>query len=147
MQSINQSTLFGTLAFDPIITLGERNKAAFKVKTEKPYKDQNSGEWKSISEYTPCTVWGIGAKAMEGAKAGDLILVEGRTNTRSWETEDGEKKYSTEVNVSKLTLLIEKTFQADPDEEQPQQQEPSVKRTEIKKLDPLEEISIEDVPF
>jgi single-stranded DNA-binding protein len=84
---------------------------------------------------------------MEGAKAGDLILVEGRTNTRSWETEDGEKKYSTEVNVSKLTLLIEKTFQADPDEEQPQQQEPSVKRTEIKKSAPQEEISIEDIPF
>ena len=107
MQSINTVTLIGKLARDPMITTGEKAKANFTINTAKPYKDQE-GEWKEIQEYAPCSVWGKGAEALQGAKKDDYFIVEGRLNTRSWETEDGERKYATEVNVSRVVAITEK---------------------------------------
>jgi single-strand DNA-binding protein len=38
-------------------------------------------------------------------KKGDLIYIEGKLKTRSWEDESGAKKYKTSVNVMNLTML------------------------------------------
>jgi single-stranded DNA-binding protein len=62
-----------------------------------------------------------------------MIIVEGRLNTRSWETEDGERKYATEVNVSKVTV----TGKGSASEEAPK-----AKKAEVEKS-----TSIDQMPF
>ena len=131
MQSINTVTLLGKLARDPMITTGEKGKANFTINTTKPYKNQE-GEWSEIQEYSPCSVWGKGAEVLHGAKKDDYFIVEGRLNTRSWETEDGERKYVTEVNVSRVIAITEKVAQ----------QVQKAEKAEVEKS-----TSISDMPF
>lgn len=131
IQTVNLSMLLGKLARDPMITTGEKAKASFTINTAKPYKNAD-GEWKEIQEYTACSVWGKGVEVLQGAKKDDYFLVEGRTNTRSWETEDGERKYVMEVNVNKLVAISVKQAQ----------QIQKAEKAEVEKS-----TSIEDMPF
>jgi len=129
MQSINSVLIFGKLAREPRITQGEKGKASFTLVTTKPYKAPD-GEWKELSEFVPCTAWGVIAEALNGTVTGDIVMVEGRLNTRSWETDDGSKAYATEVSATKVTVLLEK-----------------ITKQIIKKQDPEVAMSIDDVPF
>ena len=109
---INKAILIGHLGKDPEIrTAGDAKVANFSLATSESYKDRN-GDWKEKTEWHNIVMWRyLAERAEKYLKKGMEIYVEGKIETRSWEDNEGTKKYITEIVCSKLTILsrIEKS--------------------------------------
>jgi single-strand DNA-binding protein len=119
--------------------------------TNKSWKDE-SGELKELAEFHNIVAWNKLAEICQQLLAkGMKIYVEGSLNTRSWEGDDGQKRYRTEVRITDMILLDSKGRQGvglDEEEKSPeaptQEEEPAVEEEETSEdADPLEE----DLPF
>lgn len=72
------------------------------VATNRVWKDQ-SGQRKEQTDYHNVVVFGRQAEtAAQFLKKGSQVLVEGRMQTRSWDAQDGTKKYRTEVVADRV---------------------------------------------
>lgn len=107
MSSINKVILVGRLGSDPEsrVTNTGNNVATISLATSERYKDK-AGEWAERTEWHRVVCWNTLADlAVKYLRKGRQVYVEGRIQTRSWETDAGEKKYSTEIIASNLTFL------------------------------------------
>ncbi|MBN1258744.1 single-stranded DNA-binding protein, partial [Candidatus Peregrinibacteria bacterium] len=78
---------------------------SFGVATNYAWKDR-AGASQEKTEFHNVVAWGDLAKSIEGAfKKGRKVYIAGRLQTRSWETPDGQKRYTTEIIVDKALLL------------------------------------------
>jgi single-strand DNA-binding protein len=106
--SLNKVILIGRLGKDPEVrfTQGGQAVANFSIATDESYKN-NAGEKVEKTEWHNLVVWGnaVESYVAKYLHKGDLIYVEGKLQTRSWE-KDGVKKYTTEVNVLDIKGLI-----------------------------------------
>ena len=67
------------------------------------------GEYQDHTEWHSCVLFGKRAEfAGEYIKKGQLVYLEGRLQTRSWEDDSGTKKYRTEVIGNEITMLGKK---------------------------------------
>lgn len=97
----------GRLGKDPEVkTFDNGNQIAiFSLATSEYWKDKNTGEKKSKTEWHNVVVSGGASKVVgEYVKKGDLLMVEGKLTTRSWE-KDGQTNYITEVICREVTLM------------------------------------------
>lgn len=77
----------------------------FSLATNTFYKDKETGEKKSITDYHNLSAKGKTAETIaKYAQKGHPLLVEGQLKTQSWE-KDGVKKYKTFVEVSSVDFL------------------------------------------
>ena len=106
--SVNKWIGIGRLGKDPEVrfTAGGKAVANFSIACDESYKDA-SGEKQKKTEWVSLVVWGnsVEAYVQPYLHKGDLIYVEGKLQTRSWE-KDGVKKYTTEVNVTDIKGLV-----------------------------------------
>lgn len=107
----NKVSLIGRLGAQPEITKFDSGNqvARMSVATNEPYKDKN-GEWVDKTQWHTVVAWGrqvdrIAKVLSKGAE----VIVEGRLVNRSYETKEGEKRYSTEIEMSEFLLLSAKT--------------------------------------
>lgn len=100
MINLNRIEVIGNLTKDPELRYTPNNQAvaSFSVATNRRYKDQ-SGNWvDSPPEYHEVVVWGqLGERCNQVLRKGEKIFVSGRLQTRSWEAQDGSKRYKTEL--------------------------------------------------
>jgi len=75
-------------------------------------------------------------------KKGNPVFVEGRLQTRSWEGQDGVKRYKTEIVADNTIVLGSKNKDYDPSPKADAPAKPSVTPTENQ-----DEIDIEEIPF
>ncbi len=97
--NVNNVELMGNLTKDPVVrqTKTGRNVASFTVATNMNYTTPN-GEKKQITNYTNVVVWGNLALAIQQQlNKGRFVLVQGRLSTRSYDDQNGQKRYVTEV--------------------------------------------------
>lgn len=96
-KSVNKVILLGRLPRDAEskFTPGGQSLTRFSIGTERNWKDKDSGEWKTETDWANVTLW-RGEKIANQLTKGRSVYVEGRLQTRSWE-KDGKKQYSTEV--------------------------------------------------
>jgi single-strand DNA-binding protein len=107
MSSVNKVILLGRVGKDPEVrALNNGNMVAnFSLATSESYKDKTTGEKKETTEWSNLVLWGKTAEiAQKYVSKGDLIYVEGKLQTRSWE-KDGVTRYTTEIVVNTLTML------------------------------------------
>ena len=79
--------------------------ASVSAATNETYKDKN-GQKKEETEWHSLVFWGNQANiAHQYVKKGDLIYLEGKIKTRSWDDNSGNKRYTTEINVSNFQML------------------------------------------
>lgn len=79
--------------------------ANFTIATSESYKDKTTGEKKEITEWHNVVLWrGLAEIAQKYLHKGDLVYIEGKLRTRSWEKE-GVTRYSTEVIADNMTML------------------------------------------
>ena len=107
MPSFNKVFLMGNLTKDPELryTGGGAPVANLRMAINRVYKLQ-SGEQKEEVCYVTVVVWRKQAEAAgEHLKKGDPIFVEGRLQSRSWETEDGQKRSAMEVVAERVQFL------------------------------------------
>lgn len=97
---LNKVFLYGNLTRDPEIRAlpSGQNVANFSIATNRVYKDRD-GAKKEQTEYHNIVAFGRQADLIgQYMKKGRPLYVEGRIQTRSWESE-GKKNYRTEVVV------------------------------------------------
>lgn len=110
MKSLRNSVqLIGRLGKDPEVKeFGDKKKATFSIATSDSYKN-NKGEKIEDTQWHNLVIWGkLAGVAEKYLKKGTEVAVEGKLVHRAYETEKGEKKFFTEINVNDLVMLGKK---------------------------------------
>ena len=96
---MNSVQILGNLARDPELrfTKTGRAVATFTVAATNTYIDSATNETKEQTAFINCVAWGKTGEAVGNCKKGERLLVNGRIQTRSYDTQDGQKRYVTEV--------------------------------------------------
>ena len=111
---MNSVQLLGNLARDPEVryTKTGRAVATFTVAASNTYVDQN-GETKEQTAFVNCVAWGKLGEAAGSLRKCSRCFVEGRIATRSYEAQDGTKRYVTEVVANFVGQALDtQTFDA-----------------------------------
>lgn len=107
MSGVNKVILVGRLGKDPEVRNLENGTAVanFTMATSESYKDKTTGEKKEITEWHNIVLWrGLAEISQRYLHKGDLVYIEGKLRTRSWEKE-GVTRYTTEVVADNMTML------------------------------------------
>ena len=100
---LNKQMVIGYLAADAeLVHVGQKHtaKCGFRVVTNTGFGDYEHTEGFNV------VIWAKRAEALAPYLAkGTRVYVEGETRTRSWEGDDGQKRYRTEVVASEIVLL------------------------------------------
>src|SRR3990172_5116529 len=111
--SVNKVILIGNLGKDPEIrrTQDGRPIANLRVATTETWRDKASGERREKTEWHSVVIFneGLCRVAEQYLKKGAKVYIEGQLQTRKWQGQDGQDRYSTEVVLqgfnSQLTML------------------------------------------
>lgn len=108
---MNRATLFGNVGADPEIRRTQSGDmvASIRLATSERWRDRE-GNRQERTEWHSLVIWGRGengglASVVERfVKKGSKILVSGKIQTRKWQDQNGNDRYSTEIIVDDLTL-------------------------------------------
>jgi single-strand DNA-binding protein len=104
--SLNKCMIIGNLGRDPEMryTAGGQAVTQFTVATNRRW--QRDGEWQEETEWFRVVVWREQAERVaESLRKGSKVYVEGRLQTRQWEDQSGQKRYTTELVADRVTSL------------------------------------------
>ena len=104
---VNKVILIGNLGADPEIrhTQGNVSVTTLRLATTERYKDRN-GDRQERTEWHNVVLWrGLAEIAERYLRKGSTIYIEGRLETRSWEDKNGQKRYTTEIVATDMTML------------------------------------------
>ena len=110
MRGVNKVMILGRLGADPEIRKSEtmRTKANLRVATSESYKNPE-GNWVESTEWHTIVMWGpMADRAERDLRKGSIIFVEGKLKTRSWEDQNGTKRYATEI-IAENFQFVNKT--------------------------------------
>ncbi len=104
--SVNKVILIGNVGADPEIrrTQDGRPIANLRIATSETWRDRNSGERKEKTEWHTVVVFNEGlCKVVEQyVKKGAKLYIEGQLQTRKWQDQNGQDRYTTEVVLQKF---------------------------------------------
>jgi len=149
--SVNKVILVGRLGQDPDVRYMPNETAVcnFSLATSSSYKDK-TGERVDQTEWHRIVMFGKVAEiAKEYLKKGSQIFIEGRLQTRKWQTKEGQDRYTTEVVAATMQMLGSKDSTSGGSESSDQQKnQPSNEPTKapspaVESFDQLED----DIPF
>jgi single-strand DNA-binding protein len=110
--SVNKVILVGNLGKDPEIrrTQDGRPIANLSVATSETWRDKNTGERKEKTEWHRVVIFneGLCRIAEQYLKKGSKVYLEGQLQTRKWQDQSGQDKYTTEIVLQfncTLTML------------------------------------------
>lgn len=111
--SVNKVILIGNLGADPEVrTFQNGGKVAnLRIATSENWKDKNTGERREKTEWHTVAIFseGLVRVAEQYLRKGSKVYVEGKLQTRKWQDQSGQDRYSTEVVLSgfdgTLTML------------------------------------------
>lgn len=123
MAYLNKVMLMGNVGKDPEVRYsqaGGRKNVSFSLATSKRYRDAN-GEQKEITTWHNIVGWGKIADIVEqlGIRKGMSLYVEGSLNNRSWNDQNGQKRYVTEVLMDTFQVLTPRNAQPQQQQSQP----------------------------
>ena len=111
--SVNKVILIGNLGRDPEVrTFQNGGKVVnLRIATSERWKDRSSGEQRERTEWHSVAIFNenLGRIAEQYLKKGSNVYLEGQLETRKWQDQSGQDRYSTEVVLrqfrGELTLL------------------------------------------
>lgn len=107
MRSVNKVIIVGNLTRDPELkqTQGGQAIVTFGVATNREWTTKE-GDRSSNAEFHEVVGWGRRAEICHQIlKKGNLVYIEGYLKTRSWDGEDGKKRYRTEIVIEDIIKL------------------------------------------
>ena len=107
LASVNRVMLTGRLTRDPELRYTPSGTAvtSFSVASSRNYKGKD-GEWKQTVAFVNVVAWSkLAVLVNEYLKKGSAVYVEGSLNSRSWETEDGQKRSMLEIKAQTIQFL------------------------------------------
>lgn len=105
---MNSVQILGNLGRDPIIraTKTGRSVASFSLAVSRNYTTPQ-GEQRELTDWINVVAWGPLAEAVGNQlKKGSRVFVEGRISSRSYDAQDGTKRYVTEVVANTIAVTI-----------------------------------------
>ena len=107
LATVNKVMLTGRLTRDPELRYTPSGTAvsSFSIASSRNYKGQD-GEWKQTVAFVNVVAWAkLAVLVNEYLKRGSAVFVEGRLNSRSWETEDGQRRSALEITAERVQFL------------------------------------------
>lgn len=104
---INKAILLGNVGTDPELRFTQQGTAvcSFRLATTER-RAAAGGKWQDFTDWHNITLWRQKAElAKKLLRIGSGVYLEGRILSRSWEGDDGVKRYTTEIEVDKMRLL------------------------------------------
>jgi single-strand DNA-binding protein len=108
--SVNKVFLLGHVGKDPEVrAIPSGTKVAnFSLATDESYKDK-AGQKVQKTEWHNLVAWsGLAEICEKFVKKGSKLHIDGHLQTRSWDDQEGKKRYMTEIVVDNLVLLGDK---------------------------------------
>jgi single-strand DNA-binding protein len=106
--SLNKVMLIGNVGRDPEMryTASGEPVTTFSVAVSRRWKDRTTSDQREETEWFNVVTWRqLAETCNQYVTKGRKVYVEGRLQTRSWEGQDGQKHYRTEVIAQTVTLL------------------------------------------
>lgn len=107
-RGINKVILVGNLGKDPETRYTQSNTAVttLTIATSESWRDKNSGENQERTEWHRVVLWGrLGEIAGEYLQKGRQVYIEGKLQTRKWQDQSGQDRYTTEIVGSEMQML------------------------------------------
>ncbi|HLS19460.1 MAG TPA: single-stranded DNA-binding protein [Paracoccaceae bacterium] len=128
--SVNKVILVGNLGADPEVRSFQNGGRVcnFTLATSERWKDKNTGESRERTEWHRVSIMadGLVGVAERFLRKGSKVYIEGQLQTRKWQDQSGQDRYTTEVVLrpyrSELTLLDSRQDRGDARASEPQQQ-------------------------
>lgn len=150
---INKAIIYGNLTRDPELKSlpSGAQVCEFGVATNRVWKDKNGARQES-ADYHNIVVFGRQAELVKQyLHKGSGVFLEGRIQTRSWDAQDGTKKYRTEIVADRIQFgpksgavsggsYEQKDSSEKPEKSKGKEEAPAIEY-------PEEEINSEDIPF
>ena len=115
--SVNKVILVGNLGQDPeVVSLNDGNKIVkLSVATSERWKDRNSGEQRERTEWHRVVIFNenLGRIAEQYLRKGSSVYLEGQVQTRKWQDQNGQDRYTTEIVGSEMQMLGSRTGGSD----------------------------------
>lgn len=105
MSSVNKCIILGRLGQDPEIRHMPSGGAVanISIATSEQWKDKNTGEKKEKTEWHRVSIFGKLAEiAGQYLQKGSMVYIEGKMQTRKWQDQNGQDRYTTEVAVQPI---------------------------------------------
>lgn len=110
--SVNKVILIGNLGRDPEVRSLENGAklARFSIATSESYMDKTTGEKIENTDWHNIVVWrGLADVAEKYLRKGNKVYIEGKLKTRSWQDENNQTKYATDIVADNMTMLTTKS--------------------------------------
>ena len=152
--NLNKAMLIGNLTRDPELrtTPAGDSVVGFSVATNFTWKDKE-GQKQERAEFHNIVAWRKLAEIIgQYLKKGSKVYIEGRLQTRSWEDQNGTKRYRTEI-VADNMIMLDSKGQSDytPSDSAPKQADEQPAPPQATSRDngqaAEDEINVEDIPF
>jgi single-strand DNA-binding protein len=99
----NSVTLVGNITRDPELRFTPSGQAIATFGIAVNRRFQRNGQWEEQTSFFNITAWGtLGENASNSLQKGSRIIVNGRLEQRSWETQEGEKRSVVEVVADEI---------------------------------------------
>lgn len=128
--SMNLVILSGRVVQDPEIRFTNQGKAIsrFRLASTRPYRDPSTGDWKEDTLFINVVTFGaLAERCNQKLSKGSPVFIEGRLQSRTFETQNGEKRSIVEI-VGLRVQFLEKEKQEEisvsPEEELPPEEIP-----------------------
>ena len=154
-RGVNKVIILGRLGKDPEVRYlnGGNAVCSLTIATSESWNDRNTGEKKEQTEWHKVVIFGKLAEiAGEYLEKGSEVYVEGKIQTRKWQTQDGTDRYSTEISIPQMggVLQIIKGKSRDGSGQPQQQSQPKPKQQPKSKQqndEPPASYEEDDIPF
>jgi len=107
-RGVNKAIIVGNLGRDPEMRYAASGAAIANVSiaTKDSWKDKQTGETTEKTEWHRVVFFGRLAEIVgEYLKKGSQVYVEGRLQTRKWQDQNGQDRYSTEIVANEMQML------------------------------------------
>ncbi len=105
MANANSVTLVGNITRDPELrfTGSGQATATFGLAVNRRWQNRQSGDWEEATSFFNVVTWReLAENVSESLSKGARVIVTGRLEQRSWETQDGEKRTVVEVVADEI---------------------------------------------
>ena len=146
--SINKVILIGRIGKDAEIKNFEKGNSLikFSLATSENYKTKD-GEWKENTEWHNIIFWTQNAESYATRFVkGVMLYLEGKIQTRSWDDQNGNKKYMTEISVQYQKVIQRVETNNEPKRQNEQARQPEKATAKTTEHQPFSE-SDDDLPF
>jgi len=108
-RNINSITVSGNVTRDPELrfTPSGQGVCSFSVAVNRSWQNRQTQEWEEQTSFFDVKAWGqLGQNISDTLSKGSRVVVSGRLEQRSWETEQGEKRYAFEIVADDVAVSL-----------------------------------------